>query len=167
MIYANILLGENVQIDPSSSVNNVIIGDNVKISKCVSIYGSPSNLLEIGQGTYIGMNTILNGYSAKVKIGINVSFAQNVNLMADSGPNASNAMQRLYPLIKKEIVVGDNSWIGASAIIMPGVILGKFCVVAAGSFVNKSFPDYSIIGGVPAKLIRTFTNEEITTLNND
>lgn len=161
MIYANISLGKNVQIDPTSSINNIMLGDNVKIAKRVSAYGGAENVLEIGEGTYIGMNCILNGYSAKLIIGKNVSFAQNVNVMVDSGPNASSTMQRIYPIVTKEVIIGDNSWIGASAIIMPGVVLGKYCVVAAGSFVTTSFPDYSIIGGTPAKLIRFFTNEEV------
>ena len=69
MLYANISLGENIQIDPTSSINNICIGDNVKIAKNVSAYGSPENILEIGSGTYIGMNCILNGYSAKLTIG--------------------------------------------------------------------------------------------------
>jgi galactoside O-acetyltransferase len=164
MLYANISLGENIQIDPTSSINNICIGDNVKIAKNVSAYGSPENILEIGSGTYIGMNCILNGYSAKLTIGENVSFAQNVNVMVDSGPNASSVLQCLFPLMAKAVVIGDHSWIGASTIIMPGVILGKFCVVGAGSFVTASFPDYSIIGGTPAKLIRKFTDEEIEKL---
>ena len=50
MHYANINLGYNVQIDPTSSVNNIKIGDNVKIAKRVSAYGSSENLLEIGTG---------------------------------------------------------------------------------------------------------------------
>ena len=56
MVYANIMLGENVQLDPSSSINNIIIGNNVRIAKYVSAYGGPNNLLEIGANTYIGMN---------------------------------------------------------------------------------------------------------------
>ena len=98
MVYANIMLGENVQLDPSSSINNIIIGNNVRIAKHVSAYGGPNNLLEIGANTYIGMNCILNGFSAKLTIGKYVSFAQNVNIMVDSGPNASSEMQKIYPI---------------------------------------------------------------------
>ena len=156
-----------MQLDPSSSINNIIIGNNVRIAKHVSAYGGPNNLLEIGANTYIGMNCILNGFSAKLTIGKYVSFAQNVNIMVDSGPNASSEMQKIYPIYKKEVSIGDHSWIGASAIIMPGVILGKFCVVAAGSFVTTSFPDFSIVGGTPAKLIRNFSDSEIKKLAYD
>jgi acetyltransferase-like isoleucine patch superfamily enzyme len=164
MISSNISLGENVSIDPSSSVNNCSISDNTKIAKRCSIFGSPKNLLVIKNNTYIGMNTIINGYAAKVTIGSNVSIAQNVNIMADSGPNASEVFQKIFPIITGEIEIGDHTWIGASAIIMPGVKIGRFCLIAANSFVNKSFPDYSIIGGTPAKLIRKLTDSEISKL---
>ena len=164
MKFANITLGENVEIDPSTSFNNVKIGNNVRIAKRCSIFGSADNPVEINDSCYIGMNTILNGFADKLVIGAHVSIAQNVNMMVDSGPNASRAMQALFPLEKAPIEIGDHSWIGASAIIMPGVILGRYCIVAANSYVNTSFPDYSIIGGTPAKLIRILNDEEISKL---
>lgn len=151
---SNITLGENVFIDPSASVNNVTIGDGVKIAKRCSIFGSPENHLVLSEGSYVGMNTILNGFKAKLHIGKRVSIAQNVNIMVDSGPNASPELQKIYPIVIGEVSIGDDSWIGANAIIMPNVKLGKFCVVAANSFVNRDFDDYSLIGGTPARLIR-------------
>lgn len=164
MKFANISLGKDVEIDPSTSINNVKIGDKVRIAKRCSIYGSNSNVLEIGQNSYIGMNSILNGYAAKLTIEENVSISQFVNIMVDSGPNASPGMMRIFPIEKGPITIGHDSWIGASAIIMPNVSLGEYCVVASNSFVNKSFPDFSIIGGTPAKLIRSFTDEEIAKM---
>ncbi|MCX6266787.1 MAG: DapH/DapD/GlmU-related protein [Bacteroidetes bacterium] len=86
--------------------------------------------------------------------------------MADSGPNASPAMQKIFPLIIGSVNVGNHCWLGASVIIMPNVSLGDYCIVAANSFVNKSFPSFSIIGGNPAKLIRIFTKEEIGILQS-
>ena len=94
-------------------------------------------------------------------IGSYVSIAQNVNIMADSGPNASQILQRFFPVKCGPVIIGDHVWIGASAIIMPNVRIGNFCIVGAGSFVNQSFPDYSIIGGTPAKVIRKLSDEEI------
>ena len=52
-----------------------------------------------------------------------------------------------------EIKIGDNCFIGARAIILPGVTLGNECVVAAGAVVTKSYPSGSVLGGNPAKLI--------------
>jgi acetyltransferase-like isoleucine patch superfamily enzyme len=160
MNFANISLGSNVTIDPSTSINNVIIKDGVRIAKRCSIYGAPDNLLELGKNGYVGMSSILNGFAAKLRIGDNVSISQFVNIMVDSGPNASPGMMRLFPIVKGPITIGNDTWIGASAIIMPNVTLGEFCIVAANSFVNRSFPAFSIIGGSPAKLIRSFTEEE-------
>lgn len=164
MIYSNIMLGSGVEIDPSSSVNNISIGDKVKIAKRVSAFGSKETPLIIGKESYIGMNSILNGYAAELSIGENVSIAQNVNIMTDSGPNASEKLQRIFPVITGKVRIGNHCWIGASSIIMPDVTLGEYCVVAAGSFVKDSFPDYSIIGGTPAKLIRKLNENEIIKL---
>lgn len=165
MIYANITLGENVRIDPTSDINNVVIGSNVKIAKYCSIFGAPENLLIIGENTYVGMHSILNGFARELKIGSRVSIAQKVNIMTDSGPNASQAMQMVFPLENKPVIIGDDCWIGANSVILPGVILGKFCVVAANSCVKDSFPSYSVIGGSPARLIRVLSHEEIQKLN--
>jgi acetyltransferase-like isoleucine patch superfamily enzyme len=165
MITSNINLGQNVYIEKNSTVNNVIIGDNTKISGNVKIFGSTNNLVEIGEECYFGINTMIEGYNGKVLIGNNVSFAQNICLLTGSGPNASEILQRIFPILKENISVGDHTWIGANSIIMPGVNLGKFCVVAANSFVNQSFDDYSIIGGSPAKLIRNLNINEIEKIN--
>ena len=161
MITSNIHLGEGVNIDPTTSINNLTIGNRVKISKLCSIYGSVEHPLEIGDDCIIAMLTIINGFAAKIVIGKNVSIAQRVNIMADSGPSASPLMQQYFPMKAGDIKIGDHSWIGANSIIMPGVELGECCFVIANSFVNRSFPSYSIIGGNPAKLIRRFEDDRM------
>lgn len=162
---SNITLGKDVWIDPSSNINNLRIGDNTKIAAKVTVFGAEQHPLEIGTHCYIGPNCIIEGYNAQVKIGHHVSFAQNINLMSGSGPNASEKMQRIFPIKKGKVSIGDHTWIGASAIIMPNLSIGRFCIVAANSFVNQSFEDYSIIGGSPARLIRFLTEEEINTVS--
>lgn len=113
------------------------------------------------------MFSILNGYAARLEIGSCVSIAQNVNIMTDSGPNASPRLQRIFPLQKGAVRLGDHCWIGAGAIIMPGVSLGECCIVAANSFVTKSFGPHMVIGGNPAKAIRRLTEQEIGQFNSD
>jgi acetyltransferase-like isoleucine patch superfamily enzyme len=58
------------------------------------------------------------------------------------------------PSIKKEIIVGEDVWIGANSVILKGVNIGSGSVIAAGAIVTKSIPSNEIWGGVPAKLIR-------------
>jgi acetyltransferase-like isoleucine patch superfamily enzyme len=163
---SDVICGQNVQVDPSSSVNFAILGDNVKIARNCFVFGSKENILEIGRGTYIGMNSMVNGYSAKVKIGEFVSIAQNVYIMADSGPNASEEMQKIFPIEKGGIVIGDHCWIGNGSSIMPGVNLGSFVIVGANSLVKDSFPDFSILGGTPAKIIRMLTKSELDIITS-
>lgn len=164
MIIRNVKTGLNVSIHESSSVNNVDLGDGVKIAKRCSVFGREEHLLEIGAESYVGMNTIINGYSSKIRIGKNCSIAQNVNIMTDSGPNASSRLQRIFPIEKGSVNIGDDCWIGAGVIIMPNVKLGDFCIVAANSFVNGSFDGYTVVGGTPAKFIRKLTQGEIDEL---
>lgn len=165
MKLSNISLGEGVTVDPTTSINNVRLGDRVKIAKYCSIFGSEEKPLIIGQESYVGMHSMLNGYIDQLTIGKNVSIAQHVLVMVDSGPNASPVMQRLFPIEKGPVIIGDHCWIGAQSIIMPKVELGDYCIVAANSFVTDSFPPYSIIGGNPAKLIRTFSERERVKLH--
>ena len=154
MILANTTFGCNVEVHDSSTVNNIELGDHVKVAKRCSIFGSAAHLLTIGAHSYIGPNTTIQGHAAPIAIGARVSIAQNVNIMSSSGPNASPLMQRYFPLLVEAVRIGNDSWIGANAVIMPGVILGEFCVVAANSFVSASFAPFSVIGGNPARLLR-------------
>ena len=163
MEISNIHLGKNVRVDPTTSLNNVQIGDNVKIAKFCSIYGSSEHLLEIGENSYVGMFSILNGYSAKLKIGKHVSIAQNVNIMTDSGPNASPLMQTLYPIKKGEVIIEDHAWIGAGVVIMPNVRIGRCCIIAANSFLTTDAQPYSLYAGNPAVFIKKIELKE----NND
>jgi len=55
------------------------------------------------------------------------------------------------------IHIKKNAWIGANATILPGVTIGKNAVVAAGSVVNKNVPDHTIVGGIPAKIIKNIS----------
>ena len=151
---SNISLGNNIVIDPTSSINNVVIGDNVKIAKYCSIYGSEENILEIGVSSIISMFTILNGFAGKLKIGKNVSIGHNSNIMCDTGPTASKLMLQFYPVIKGDIIIEDHVWIGAGVVIMPNVTIGRCSIIAANSFVSSNVEAYHLYGGNPAKKLK-------------
>lgn len=63
---------------------------------------------------------------------------------------------------EKPVYIGDDVWIGDRVIILPGVHIGNGCIIAAGSVVTKDVPRYTVVGGVPAKVIRArFSEDEL------
>lgn len=110
--------------------------------------------IEIGQNTAINRRCYLDSRGG-LYIGNSVSISPEVHLI--TAQHKVNDPEFAY--ITAPIKLEDYVWLGTRAIVLPGVTLGKGCVVAAGAVVTKSFPDYSVVGGVPAKLISTRTNE--------
>jgi acetyltransferase-like isoleucine patch superfamily enzyme len=115
-------------------------------------------------------------YEASIKIGNNVSFNRNVMINADIkgtiiieddvivGPNvviraSGHRYENIHKPIREQghhkgrIVIKAGTWIGANAVILPGVTVGKGAIVAAGAVVTKNLNDFDIVGGVPAKRI--------------
>lgn len=110
--------------------------------------------MQIGQGTFINMGLrIIDDYQNMVSFGERVAVAPHATFVAVSHPNHSSL--RSSPKYSKSgtIYVGDDSWIGPGAVIMPEVTIGIACIIAANSVVTKSVNDHEIIGGVPAKSI--------------
>lgn len=160
MELSNIILGEGVNIDSTTSLNNVRIGNNVKIAKFCSIYGSKDSILEIGDHCVIAMLSILNGFAGKLRIGKHVSIAHKVLIMCDSGPSASKLMQEVYPIIRGDVTIEDHVWIGTGVVIMPNVTIGRCSIIAANSFVSGNVEAYCLYGGNPAKKIKKLTQLE-------
>lgn len=115
--------------------------------------------LHVGRGTFINTGFrcgVPNGVTIEIgrdcAIGPRVSIETvNHNLLWDNS--------RKWGIEKSSVKIGDRVWIGSGAIICPGVEIGKDSVVAAGAIVTKSFPKNSIVGGVPARLIKENTPE--------
>ena len=90
---------------------------------------------------------------SNIYIGENSTLAYQVSLFTSAYPNGPyNKLSSIYPKIRDEIVIGKDVWIGARAIILPGVHIGDCSVVAAGSVVTEDIPPNVMVAGVPAKI---------------
>lgn len=119
-----------------------------------------------------GKNVQINDYvhivaMDSVNIGNNVLMASHVFISDNSHGSYKgdeNDTNPYIPPIQREyatapISIGDNTWIGEGVIIMPGVTIGRGCVIGAHSVVNKSLPDYSLAVGSPIKIMKKFNFE--------
>lgn len=128
-----------------------VLSDNVMIS----IHG----VRKIGGGRiYCADNVNINAEcmliaSSDITIGKNSTLAYRTLLTTNANPNAPyNELCKIYPPIHKEIRIGDNVWVGAGVIVLPGCRIGNNSVIAAGSVVCSDIPDNCMAAGVPAKV---------------
>ncbi|MFC4772682.1 chorismate mutase [Enterococcus hermanniensis] len=127
------------------------------------VYVEPSISFDYGYNIFVGENFYCNFHNVfldicPITIGDNCMFGPNVQLYTASHP--IEPVKRNSGLeLGKPITIGDNVWIGGSAVIVPGVTLGDNVVVAAGAVVTKSFPDNVVLGGNPAQIIKTIEEE--------
>lgn len=107
----------------------------------------------IGDHTRIGIHCTVIG---PVCIGNHVNLAQGITVTA-LNHNYQDVTQRIdeQGVSTSPVVISDDVWIGANAVILPGVTIGRHAVVAAGAVVTKDVPDYCVVGGVPARVVRT------------
>ena len=106
----------------------------------------------IGDNTRIGIHCTVIG---PVTIGSHVNLAQGITVTA-LNHNFEDTTKRIdeQGVSTKPVVIGDDVWIGANAVILPGVTIGHHSVVAAGAVVTKDVPSNTVVGGVPAKEIK-------------
>ncbi len=133
--------------------NNFSIGRN-SIIECTGVLRELGETLEIGENVGIAANAFI-AVRGNVKIGSNTIFGPGVSIHAENH-NFSDLEKpiRLQGATRKGITIGEDCWIGSKAVILDGVNIGNHVIVAAGAVVNKDIPDYSIVGGVPAKVIK-------------
>ncbi len=125
-----------------------------KCGKNVNIERGANFGLDVTVGDNSGLG--INSFVEKASIGNDVMMGRDVIIMYHSHKfddcNIPMRLQGRRP--GKEVIIEDDVWIGHRVIILPGVKICKGVIVGAGSVVTKDIPEYSIVGGVPAKIIR-------------
>ncbi len=106
----------------------------------------------VGDYTRIGLHNTIIG---PVTIGSHVNLAQGITVTA-LNHNFSDATLRIdqQGVSTQPVTIGDDVWVGANAVILPGVTVGSHSVVAAGAVVTKDVPEHTLVAGVPAKVIK-------------
>lgn len=116
--------------------------------------------VDVGPDAVLNIGLVISdGYLPLVKIGARVALSPNVLIIAQSGPNNSNLRSVDYikdHLIREgPVVIEEDVWVGASAVVLPGVVIGKMSVVGAGAIVTRTVPPFSVVAGVPARVTRS------------
>ena len=149
------------------NINNVTLGNNVKIFDFVNLYGCTigddskiGTFVEIQKNAFIGKNCKISSHTfvcEGVHIEDNVFIGHNVTFINDKVPRSVNedgSMQSEKDWQVIETYIKKGSSIGSSATIMCGVTIGERAIVGAGAVVTKDVPPNSIVAGVPAKIIK-------------
>lgn len=127
------------------------LGDYSVVESFACINNAVGDVI-IGDHTRIGLHNTIIG---PVTIGSHVNLAQGITITA-LNHNFDDSEKRIdqQGISTKEVVLEDDIWVGANAVILPGVTIGKHAVVAAGAIVTKDVPPHSLVAGVPAKVIK-------------
>lgn len=135
--------------------NNFVLGENSTIEDFCTVNNGVGDIL-IGKRCRIGMSNVLIG---PVSIGNDVILAQNIVMSGlNHGYENIHLPPHNQPVSKNRIILEDEVWIGANAVVVAGVTIGKHAVVAAGSVVTKNVPAYSVVAGNPAKIIKLYNS---------
>ncbi|UZR96456.1 sugar O-acetyltransferase [Chondrinema litorale] len=152
----------SVELNNSTDANKVrsklseIIG--VIIDESTTIF--PPFYTNFGRHISLGKNVFVNHACSFLDIGCitiedDVMIGPRVNITSENHPIEVSKRKTLVP---GAVVIKRNAWIGAGATILPGVTIGENSVVAAGALVNKDVPANTVVGGVPAKIIKEISD---------
>ena len=158
-------IGRNVYVFPGGTIeraecislgDNVIVLDGTVLSVHPSVLGDDHHGISIGSGSNIGRRNHIYAMN-KIIIGEKVLTASNVYISDCTHEFTNPDLPVIDQPIKalKPVTIGDGTWIGHGSSVI-GCMVGRNCVIGANSVVLRDVADYSVVAGVPAKLIRTY-----------
>jgi acetyltransferase-like isoleucine patch superfamily enzyme len=146
------MVGEGCFLDANTPQGRIELEDDVWLSRGSYIVAGQSEVV-VGPMSYLGHRCLMYGH-AGIQVGRDVLLANDVQLICGNHTFARRDVPiRAQPPAGEPIVVEDDVWLGASAIVLGGVTVGQGSVVGAGAVVTHSLPPYSIARGVPARVV--------------
>jgi acetyltransferase-like isoleucine patch superfamily enzyme len=147
-----VMVGEASFLDANTARGRIELQDDVWLSRGSYIVAGEAEVV-VGPATYVGHRCLMYGH-AGIHIGRDVLLANDVQLICGNHTFARRDVPiRAQPPQGSPIVVEDDVWLGASAIVLGGVTVGRGSVVGAGAVVTNSLPPYSVARGVPARVV--------------
>jgi acetyltransferase-like isoleucine patch superfamily enzyme len=163
---SNFIAQDNCEINCLSK-RGIVFGDKVTVGSYAII--RPTNLYggEPGEGLKIGNNSSIGPYayigcSGYIEIGDNVMMSPRVSIYSENHNFNETGLPMIEQGVTRSFVkIEDDCWIASNSIILAGVTVGRGSIVAAGSVVTKDVPPFSVVGGNPAKIIKSRLGESI------
>jgi acetyltransferase-like isoleucine patch superfamily enzyme len=141
------------------------IHDHVAPRAKMNIAGNPrihpTASLRCGESIFLGKNSHINQYcciwaskNSKIVLGDNLLMGPGVKIFSSNHSTKIGIPMNTQPYREKDIIIGNDVWLGANAVVVAGVTIGDGAIVAAGSVVTKDVPKNTIVGGIPVKPIK-------------
>lgn len=140
----------------SENAIHALLGENLGAGSWVSapLHGACVERLKIGRGVVVNSNLLAMARGG-ITLEDEVQLAANVQLISNNHDPYDRAV-----LLCKPVLIKKGAWIGAGATVLPGVCVGRYAIVGAASVVTKDVPDYAVVVGNPAKVIRMLDAEK-------
>jgi acetyltransferase-like isoleucine patch superfamily enzyme len=156
-IGAGVVIDDHCAIDGRSDARpGIVIGDGTMIARNVQV-SSKGGTIRIGERVGIGANSEIRAVGTnRLAIGDDVMIAPQCYIGGSvyHQDRLDMAIGEQGLDLRGGVTVGRGTWIGASAVIVDGVTVGEYAIVAAGAVVTRDVPDFGVVGGVPARLLR-------------
>jgi acetyltransferase-like isoleucine patch superfamily enzyme len=143
------------------SKRGIVFGDRCTVGRYSSICPTNPLLDEPGEGLKMGDHSNIGPYSyvgcsGYIEIGSRVLMGPRVNLMGENHAfQRTDIPMKEQGVTRERLIIEDDVWIGVNATLLAGITIGRGSIIAAGAVVTKDVPPFSIVGGVPARLIKS------------
>jgi acetyltransferase-like isoleucine patch superfamily enzyme len=158
LLYRPVFSAPNLRVGPGV---RFVGRKNIRLGADVTFFGNAyvnatgeRGYVEIGDRTHVDQFCVLYGQGG-LAIGSKCAVASGVMIYSQSNQYASDPPADVIdqPVVYAPVRIGDDVWIGAGAVVLPGVTVGDHAVIAAGAVVRNDVAPWTVVGGVPARLI--------------